>query len=393
MTNRLALVVWIAAAGLGSSGTLAAAAPAAAAGQAVALAQSAASAQFDVSTPVGVLQESAAAFQENDVDRLLRASLSERMYQTLRTELETATPPSESASQAFAKNLEQWTAPDAVDQAMVQLQPMIAGLKPQVQAAIAGLPALIATLPPDQQPQAQAVVEGLAAWAESNAFDAAQVRAALTVLQQTLIDLELESLEAMNAQPYDLKVANLGLVLAGIKAALVEFDLDLDGIFASMTFAPGTESGTNATVNAGVTLFGARIEGALPVVQVDGRWLSPIGAAGLVTYNDYLSRAQVAEAAAASGAVKTAITEHYAALGEMPEAGRFDAADAGRYSGVSHDADGVITVTLHNDRPVNTQVRGYQLTLTPQVEDGMITGWTCAASAGANRKYLPGSCR
>lgn len=352
----------------------------------------AAESEFDISTPVGVMQESFAAFNENDVDRLLRASLSESMYQSLRTEMESIEPPSAAASQAFASQLEQWTAPDAVDQAMVQLEPMIAGLKPQVQAAIASLQATVASLPAEQQEQAQALADGLAGWAESNAFDADQVRAALTALRQTVIDLELESLEAFSALSYEEKAAKAGLLLAGIKLALVEFDLDLYAITDSLTAEAGTVSGNNATVLTGVTLFGARIEGELPLLKVEGRWLTPIGTIGLVVYNDYLSRAQVAEAVMDSGAAKTAITEYYASTGEMPEAGQFDYPSPSRYATVTHDAEGVITVSLHEDRPVNTQIRGYRLTLSPQIEDAVITQWNCS-SENANPKYLPGSCR
>lgn len=393
MTRQTALLACTAALTLVGSGMFAAAAPAVVAPPIVAMAHAAAHAEFDISTPVGVLQESAAAFAANDIDRLLRASLSERLYQTVRAELESVAPPTEAESQAFARNLAQWTAPDAVDQAMIQLEPMIAGLKPQVQAGIASQQSLLATLPPEQQAKAQAVVDGLAGWADANAFDAAQVRAALTILQQTLIDLELGSLEELNAQPYDLKVANLGLLLAGIKAALVEFDLDLDGIANSLTAEPGSESGDQATVKAGITLFGARVEGEVPMSKFDGRWLSPIGASGLVVYNDYTSRAQVAEAMLSGGATKTAITEYFMAMGSLPEAGKFDSPNAGRYAAIAHDADGIITVSLHADSPVNTQIRGYKLTLTPTIEGDAITGWTCVPGAGANSKYLPATCR
>lgn len=389
MLIRSALLAFAMAFISGVGGSAAAAAPGMLVAPMLAMSPSAA----DLATPVGVLKETVAALAANDVDRLLRASLSETLYQSMRAGLESMAPPSEADSLAFAKTLAQWTAPDAVDQAMVQLQPKIAGLKPQVQAMIASLAGWVATLPPEKQAQAQALVDGLTAWAESNAFDDAQVRAALTALRQTLIDLELGSLEELNAQSYDVKMANLGLLLAGIKVALVEFDLDLDGMAESLTAEPGSISGTNATVKAGVTMFGTRIEGEVPMAQLDGRWLSPLGASVIVVYNDYTSRAQVAEAAMASGANQTAITEYFAAMGEMPEAGRFDDPQPGRYATSTHDADGVITIRLHADRPVNTQIRGYQLTMTPQVEGAQITGWTCTPGAGANPKYLPSNCR
>lgn len=345
------------------------------------------------SEPVAAVDALVIAIRDNDVDSLLHAVVGHQIYPELRAGLEDTEPAAESESQRFAENLAAWTAPDAVETAMTSMAPMIAALKPQIQGGISALQAQVGNAPAEVQPHAAAVLAGMAAWAEANAFDEEQIRAALSELQQTVIALDLTTLDALKALPYDQKMAKAGELLAGFKRALLVFDFDLDAIADSVTAEPGSGTGASTTVKTGVTLFGVRIDGEMPMIQLDDQWYTGLTGIALVTYSDYLARAQVQESLLASGAAKTALSEYWMTNSAMPEAGHFDVADAGRYASLSHDDAGVITVSLHNDEPVARRVRGYQLQLSPQFEDGLITHWTCVAQAGADRKYLPASCR
>jgi len=117
-----------------------------------------------------------------------------------------------------------------------------------------------------------------------------------------------------------------------------------------------------------------------------------LAAVAVPAYQDYVARSQVAEGMATAGAVKTGLSEYYATRGEFPPADQFEETNGGRYTeGVTHDANGEMTVTLRNAAPVNNSVRGFQFTVTPTVTSGAITDWVCATTGEA--KYLPSGCQ
>lgn len=347
-------------------------------------------------TPAGALENMSAAFQANDIDRLLQASLPKASYDAQRAALESSPPFNDRDRQRFAEMVAQVSAPGAVDQVMAQVEPMLPIIKPQLQAGIAQMKTLAALAPPEHKAQMTALVGGLENWATANAFDAAQLRTALTALTDAFKKLELSSLDALVALPYEQKMAKFGQLLAGLKQALRTFDVDLDAIVGSLKVEPVSEDGDSAVVRTSITLFGAKLQGEAPMVRQDGRWVpgAALEFADVYTnsYGGYIARAHVAESLASAGTLKTAITEYYAAHGEMPPAGQFDGGEA-RYSGSTHDETGTIYITLRDDAAVNERVRNYQIQLTPQLEDEQISGWTCSAGAGLSPEFLPRNCR
>jgi len=118
-----------------------------------------------------------------------------------------------------------------------------------------------------------------------------------------------------------------------------------------------------------------------------------LAAIAIPAYQDYVARSQVAEGMATAGAVKTSIAEFYQSQGAFPPAGRFNDNTGGRYTAsATHDANGVITVTLRGASPVNGSVQGYSFTLSPTVDaNGFIVDWNCAT--GGDAKYLPSGCQ
>lgn len=125
-----------------------------------------------------------------------------------------------------------------------------------------------------------------------------------------------------------------------------------------------------------------------------------LAAIAIPAYQDYTARAQVSEGLNLAGGMRTAITESFQVNGNFDglSAGEYDlASGAGTYvDTVVHDAEGVITITMRNATPVNTNIRGDSWTLTPTVDEAndRITGWVCGtAEGGIETKFLPTSCR
>lgn len=119
-----------------------------------------------------------------------------------------------------------------------------------------------------------------------------------------------------------------------------------------------------------------------------------LAAVALPIYQDFIARSQVAEGMATASAIKTSISEFYAAQGAMPGANVYDATEPGRYTATAvHDAAGIITVTLGAGVPVNVRVQGFSFTLTPVLGGNLneITDWNCATAGLA--KFLPSGCQ
>ena len=126
-----------------------------------------------------------------------------------------------------------------------------------------------------------------------------------------------------------------------------------------------------------------------------------LAAVALPIYQDFIARSQVAEGMATASALKTSISEFYAAQGAMPAAGTYDTTAQGRYtaSAVTLAGDGVITVTLLGAAPVNQRVWGYTFTLSPVITANAaaggndITDWNCLPAGNFLLKYLPSGCQ
>ena len=123
-----------------------------------------------------------------------------------------------------------------------------------------------------------------------------------------------------------------------------------------------------------------------------------LAAVAIPAYQDYIARAQIAEAVNLAGSLKTNVTEAYtqegaistldgAALG-LPED---ITSDAGSYVDKLELAAGVITATMKSIG-ISKGLLSATLLYTPTVNtttDGL--NWTCTSSA--DTKYLPKSCQ
>ena len=120
-----------------------------------------------------------------------------------------------------------------------------------------------------------------------------------------------------------------------------------------------------------------------------------LAAIAIPAYQDYIARSQVSEGVATASAIKTSITEFYQSQAAYPAANVFDTADGGRYTAsATHDANGVITVTMRAAAPTSAAIQGDTFTLSPTLNAGgdNIVNWTCAVDTLA-AKYLPSGCQ
>ncbi len=126
-----------------------------------------------------------------------------------------------------------------------------------------------------------------------------------------------------------------------------------------------------------------------------------LAAVALPAYQDYTIRARVTEGISLAEGIKTTVSENISANGGVIVAG--DQATAGSSCvGVNLSVTGatsVSSITCGATVPgqilvtMNTKAASVAFTLTPTATAGTPVSWVCKASAAADNKYFPTTCR
>jgi len=119
-----------------------------------------------------------------------------------------------------------------------------------------------------------------------------------------------------------------------------------------------------------------------------------LAAVALPAYNDYTTRAHVSEAASVAQGYKTAVAEHYAITGTLPDLADLNMASSAStaFSAVGV-ATGVVKVTMTG---VGGLTAGQFLEYVPDVSNTGAVTWLCTAAAGNTDvpdQYLPSACQ
>lgn len=152
-------------------------------------------------------------------------------------------------------------------------------------------------------------------------------------------------------------------------------------------------------------MSGAGTYGAIAVVAI-------MAAIAMPAYNDYLARARISEAVAATQSLQMMMADHFAATGALPSpaelAGMRDALPVTGFADIQPERDG--RLRIHFNEHANISLRGHQLTLVPhRSADGILlfvcgraapppgarplAGADAAAATDVPEKLLPAHCR
>ena len=163
---------------------------------------------------------------------------------------------------------------------------------------------------------------------------------------------------------------------------------------ASIVFASRANSKAAIGDIAGALADASKAKTWLWISVIPGFLIPVIGilaAIALPAYQDYTSRAKVAEAMVAASSVRTGYTEFVAEHHAWPSAENLTELSAAQAPGkhsIDIDAEHNIEITLEG----KGDIAGKTILLVPQVSDSTIAGWTCTAGT-MPAKYLPASCR
>lgn len=261
------------------AGAIVAAQPSLAASSAAALPASSQS----IPDPALQVREVVRSLRANDLAALVRAMVPPSKLQEIRQayELKRGEPTSPEERAEFEEKLARFTAPDAVDVLMAEIEPKLVEARPQVAGAtmmgIGAAQMAIASpesdLTSEQRATLQAALPGIQRWVTTTDFlSSVSMRQALTLVTDAARATGIGNLDQLKMLSFEEVLAKAGSVLAATKQAVRIYGLDLDAIAASAQFETLAIEGNTARVRTTVTVFDAPLSGEFELVLVEGRW-------------------------------------------------------------------------------------------------------------------------
>jgi hypothetical protein len=233
--------------------------------------------------PAQQVREVVRSLRANDLAALVRAMVPPSKFQEIRQayELQRGEPISPEQRAEFEEKLARFTAPDAVDTLMAEIEPKLVEARPQVAGAtmmgIGAAQMAIASpesdLTAEQRATLQAALPGIQRWVTTTDFlSSTSMRQALTLVTDAARATGIGNLDQLKMLSFEEVLAKAGNMLAASKQALRIYGLDLDAIAASAQFETVAIEGNTARVRTTVTVFDAPVSGEFELELVEGRW-------------------------------------------------------------------------------------------------------------------------
>jgi hypothetical protein len=238
-----------------------------------------------VSAPDPALQikQLAQLFRNGDMIGLAQAVVPPSRWEEIKLvyELHRLEPTSDADRERFAEKIAKFTAPDAVDQLMLEIEPELEKARPQAPAAMlmafGAMQMAVASpdsdLTDEQRATLQKALPGIQGWASSTDFlSSDSMRRALTLLTDAARQTGISDIDQLKALPLEGVLDRAGTVLAAAKQAVRVYGLDLDAIAASLQVEVLAIEGDTARVRTTVTVFDAPVWAEHELVLIEGRW-------------------------------------------------------------------------------------------------------------------------
>ncbi len=193
-------------------------------------------------------------------------------------------PASDEEKASFAEQMAKHTAPDAEATLYAELEPKLVEFETQMAPQ---LPMLIGMgqgfamqainenqdLNEAQKKQATDVLGAVAGWAQTAKFgDRDLAKKGIAVVVKTARDLNLKTLDEVEALDFDGLLGKAGIAFGGIKNVMALYGIDMDASLASAKPSLISQEGDTAKVGVTYTLLGKQITSETDLVKVDGRW-------------------------------------------------------------------------------------------------------------------------
>lgn len=233
--------------------------------------------------PAEHVRELAQLFRAGDLTGLAEALLPPDSWDMARSayELHKLQPISDEERAEFEQQLQRFTAPDAVDQLMAEIEPKLEEARPQAPGALLmGFGALQmaisspeSELTEEQRAALAGALPGLQAWASSTDFLSSDVmRQALTLVTDAARRTGLADVDQIRSLSLEGVLDRAATVFVAAKQAVRLYGIDLDLVADSLQVEVLSREGDTARVRTTITLFDAPVFADHDLVLVDGRW-------------------------------------------------------------------------------------------------------------------------
>lgn len=261
-------------------------------------AASAYTASINAPDPARQIQDWARLFRAGNVPALARSVVPESRWDQLVAayELQKLHQLSEREREEYAEKIGRLTAPDAVEQLMLEIEPKLEEARPQVPGALMmGIGALqLASTSPESELSAeqrialQSAIPGIQDWASRTDFlDSHTMRQALGLITQAARSARLDNLDEIRGLPLEAALDRASTMLAAVKQATRLYGLDLDQIADSVQVDVLEMQGESARVRTTITLFDAPVSFEHDLELVEGRWYGKQAAKHLRQASNY----------------------------------------------------------------------------------------------------------
>jgi hypothetical protein len=237
-----------------------------------------------VPDPAAQLTQLARLFRAGDVGALVKAVVPPSRWEEveLTYQLAQLEPISDEDRAEFAAKLEKFTAPDAVDRLMAEIEPKLEEARPQLPGAIlmaVGSAQMALNSPEtriteEQREALRAALPGFAEWVQTTDFLSSDtLREALTLMTEAARRTGIRDIEQARALPLAALFDHGSAMLAAGKRAVALYGIDLDQVADSLRVETLSVEGETARVRTTVTLFDAPVFVDHDLVLVEGRWI------------------------------------------------------------------------------------------------------------------------
>jgi hypothetical protein len=233
--------------------------------------------------PAQHVRELGYLFRAGDLAGLAQAAMPPAKWETLRLayEQQRFETISDHDRERFAAEMERFTAPDAVDQLMAEIEPKLEEARPKAPGALlmafGAMQMAVATpdskLTDEQRDTLKKALPGIQYWASSTDFLSAEVmRDALTLVTDAARRTGITDLDQLRAMPLESVLDRAGAVFMAAKDAVRLYGIDLDAVADSLQVDVLDIDGDTARVRTTITVFNAPVWADHDLVLVDGRW-------------------------------------------------------------------------------------------------------------------------
>ncbi len=224
--------------------------------------------------------------EANNVLGAIQAALPPADFEAMKLEYEKSRQEvvSEADRAEYALNMAKLTADNAEQALMAEFEPMLVKYETELAAQ---MPMMLAmgrgyaqqylqeskTLTDAQKQQAGQLLDSVAKWLDSvNFADRDLARQAIAKVVGTARQLDLKTIDAVQALDFEQAMEKAGVVLGSVKDVLALYGFKINEGLASMRASVVSEEGDAAKVNVEYRLFDQPLQVETDMVRRDGRW-------------------------------------------------------------------------------------------------------------------------